>query len=100
MPSDSLGGPSSANSSVLLTATAGTSGTAPCTAAMQPPGMYRPEELRMRQPMDNMGLLARPASLHLQELNRAITNLSKIGQGAGAPAVREDGQYRYHTVWL
>jgi hypothetical protein len=43
----------------------------------------RPEELLMLQPMENMGLLARPASLHLQELNREITHLQKIGQGAG-----------------
>ena len=44
----------------------------------------RPEELLMLQPMDNLGLLARPASLHLQELNREISHLQKIGQGAGA----------------
>ncbi|GAX73923.1 hypothetical protein CEUSTIGMA_g1373.t1 [Chlamydomonas eustigma] len=48
----------------------------------------RPEELLMLQPMENMGLLARPASLHLQELNREITNLQKIGQGAGGIVYR------------
>ncbi len=42
----------------------------------------RPEELLL-MPMENMGLLARPSSLHLHDLNREITNLQKIGQGAG-----------------
>ena len=46
-------------------------------------GGMRPEELLMLQPMENIGLLARPASLHLKELNREITHLQKIGQGAG-----------------
>jgi hypothetical protein len=48
-----------------------------------PSPAIRPEEFLMLQPIENMGLLARPASLHLQELNREITNLQKIGQGAG-----------------
>ena len=45
----------------------------------------RPEELLMLGPLDNanMGLMARPASLQLHQLNRQITNLQKIGQGAG-----------------
>ncbi|KAG1673086.1 hypothetical protein FOA52_013155 [Chlamydomonas sp. UWO 241] len=47
----------------------------------------RPEEL-MLQPLDNLGLMARPASLQLHQLNREISNLLKIGQGAGGIVYR------------
>eukprot|EP00955_Chlamydomonas_euryale_P107830 365803-Chlamydomonas_euryale.AAC.8 len=46
-------------------------------------GSVRPEDLMML-PLENPGLMARPASLQLHHLNREISNLSKIGQGAGA----------------
>lgn len=38
----------------------------------------------MLQPLDHdMVLMARPASLNLHRLNQEISNLQKIGQGAG-----------------